>query len=862
MEKNTLEFRSISDKDIEARLLALNEDDFSKSILVPLFSTIYGGRVEFVGGRVEKGRDILIHKEDELGDYRCIAVQVKKIKWGENSSKNCFSTLLTQLRQANEEPVIRWDGGNEALVHSFIFVTPHFIGQRVLDSHRGAFKKAVDGKEVKILDGRKIAELIKKHKPNLLQCLFDHNLGIAENIYGKLNNSDLMTAMGVSKLKDIKKIYCQSNFIIGGVHYEKYIENTLKSVSEVGLRLKGEEIEGFIVFTKEIEALVNTNILVAPRLEDLEDNISQQKRYKEALRKLNKETRDFLESIEKRDDVSLDLKSFAIEAVALAKERDILSILTRSNQLLRGLTNDNPIVGKINSIRKLLEECNELKDRIEENSVSITIKLGSFVEAIEKAKSQLSDGNFDTMEGVAEYLDTVEFLIRCFKAIHFYESFLDFIPNEKQTLAKSKIFLDKVFNTRKNISVLGDAGSGKTTNLKMHAVRVIEQSRDRFVVFSTLSAICASAVESGSKKLLFGIFNYYRQCSIDLSIKEIDSALRSGNATVILDSVDEAIGEHSWVINAILEFSREYTEAQIIISSRFSIDEIREIPFAHVSLLPFDKSQKEEFFKKWFAKDSIAAEEILDHLKVNQELDTIVVNPLSATILCVLKESGVTLPDSETTLYKERFNLLAGKFDASKGISRLTTPSDDLINAAQFLALEVHKQHSKDFSREDMQRIILDSQKDISVGAADKVVNDLILSEIVVPESLSKFSFGHLRYQEYLVSREVLSNREFRTQLLFSDPWWADVVGLYAKEARSVKWLINYAVSNGIVSMSKKLLNDIVVVRPEKERDELIATIRAAIIEEINPTDLDEEFSSDVYMEDLESLTHPLDSNQ
>ena len=54
----------VSAQDIEKKLVSLQENELSQTVLVPLLKEVYGARVEFTGGLYEKGRDIVIYKKD------------------------------------------------------------------------------------------------------------------------------------------------------------------------------------------------------------------------------------------------------------------------------------------------------------------------------------------------------------------------------------------------------------------------------------------------------------------------------------------------------------------------------------------------------------------------------------------------------------------------------------------------------------------------------------------------------------------------------------------------------------------------------------------------------------------------------
>ena len=777
----------------------------------------------------KKGRDIVIQKQDELGDQICIAVQTKKIQWGENSGNRSFQTLLNQLSQASSEPIIRLQDGNEILATSFLFVTPYLISQRALDSHRGALRSAVNGKEVKILDGRRIVDLILKFRPGLLEEVFGSSFSLDDSVHEVLDDSELMSALGVDTFRRVKQIYCKAGFLFGGAHLEQFMNNRLVCEAEIGMSLSADRLQDFMETRAAIYDATKVNILVSPKLAKLQKLTSQIATHKKALEKLatlidelslstsqNSEVRKFSVSAQSRLVIG-SLDSLAEDARKLEKE------IEPPDQLLSSL---------LEVISETADSCSAQDSALVQEQQTITISLLKLIESIEEEKVRLTNRKLDSIDEVREYLDEVDGLTRRMKFAALFGKHIEKKPQDRRASEATRLSLHQVFDTRKNIAVLGDAGSGKTTNLKAYAGTLIERAEHRFTFFASLSDICSAALSSDSNSILKGIVAYLQRKALSLTESHVRAELAGGGATVILDGIDEAVVEFGWVIDSIVKFGDDFPHTQLIVSSRFSIQNVDSIPFAYVSLLPFDRPQKKEFFSKWFEAGSDAPILIMKHLEDHPELDRIVVNPLSATILCVLCEGGVELPDSETALYKARFDLLAGRFDKAKTISRLSNSPDTLIDVSKFIAFQLHKDGVRFFGKSRLLDLVFVANRKISEKSAISIVYDLIKSEIVVAESENEYSFGHLRFQEYLASVELRSAREFPSDRLLRDPWWQDVMMLYAKEARSVDWIINYATANELAQSCKNVVRRMIAVRPESERTSLERRLNIAIVDE------------------------------
>ena len=140
----------------------------------------------------------------------------------------------------------------------------------------------------------------------------------------------------------------------------------------------------------------------------------------------------------------------------------------------------------------------------------------------------------------------------------------------------------------------------------------------------------------------------------------------------MFDGVDEVIGSNAWITNAIKEFGGRYRDTQLIISSRFGGKYFAELKYLSIQLLPFTDEQRERFFNAWFENnEDVRSSELLEHISKHAEIGEIVRTPLLATIMCVLAEFKIPLPESEVRLYEERMKLLLGHYDTHKGIKRI-----------------------------------------------------------------------------------------------------------------------------------------------------------------------------------------------
>lgn len=236
--------------------------------------------------------------------------------------------------------------------------------------------------------------------------------------------------------------------------------------------------------------------------------------------------------------------------------------------------------------------------------------------------------------------------------------------------------------------------------------------------------------------------------------------------------------------NLIKDFSESYSKIQIIISSRYYGEYINQIPFFSVTLLPFTNNQRIEFIKKWFEEgDIFIKNNVIEHLQQNEEISKIIRNPLLTTTLCVLAENGLSLPTTEIRLYEERLKLFTGYYDNVKHIStRISSLPSLLENISQKTAFYLHSSNVREMNIESITKNLLKTLKyKYTETEIKKGIEELISPcEILVPMTGDKnYGFGHLRFQEHLVAKEIASNRKIDYFQYIKTEWWFGPILLY-----------------------------------------------------------------------------------
>ena len=220
------------------------------------------------------------------------------------------------------------------------------------------------------------------------------------------------------------------------------------------------------------------------------------------------------------------------------------------------------------------------------------------------------------------------------------------------------------------------------------------------------------------------------------------------------------------------------------------------------------------------------------HLDANLNLSQVVSNPLAATILASLCEKNVPLPSNEAQLYRKRFELLCGSFDDVKGIKRTQADPDDLMNASQLIAFHLHQKKERAISKASAIDLLEESSFQPKGVNIPKVVEELIFpSEILSVDLDGNYDFGHLRYQEYLASRELQHRTDLVLHKIVCDKWWFDSLLLLSQDTRDIKRFVYDAQKHGYVR-NAPVIKEMLKNRKGKEYTQLKQIIEIAIIDE------------------------------
>jgi hypothetical protein len=760
------------------KLQKMPERDLTLKVIIPILSAIGYEKIEYSGGPYEEGKDIILWRKDEIGLVLLAVAQVKKFRPTARAADNkSFMEVVNQLESAVESSVQSTDGiaYKPAIVY---FITPYEVDTRALKTR---FDKFISLKQqgVKIIDGTSLLSLVRQHVPDLENEIIGFRASIHKATSERLNNAVLLRALDFKGPKAIDKLYSDLDITFGSVSGGIFSAIKVDPAKSTTLELNEDD---WRYFREVVKTAMKFSIKILDKeVEDVD--------------------REFL--------VKTEENLRASEGGKVGKPRPVLMKLFLSTKAIKKFILDKQ--------QWLLEKITILND-----PRTSTESVGQI----------LSD--------CKHLFDFTDLLIRS----KFLSSLFTYSHPDENTL-RIKLPIEKLIGTGLNIAILGEAGAGKTTCLQMQAKRLMATSgHEKYIIFMPLANVVRS-LKSDSvppdtsfalNRLLLAMTAYFRAENAPIPIGELTDAIEKGNSLVLFDGIDEVIVTAPWIIQAIKSFSERFKRSQIVCSARSGGRYIQDIPFIGIKLLPFTDEQRNSFISGWFgsATDTKVLA-INNHLIENPPLSAIVRSPLLATILCVLAEHNVKLPDKEIRLYQERMKLLLGSYDLYKQAVRITTTEYALNLLARKIAFYMNTKSIREMEFNELAAISPKLCSEIEDDKSlQKALEELIHPcNILVPESSpTSFGFGHFRYQEYLSATELNQNRGIEVQQYLTSEFWRGTLTLFSQLTDDVYFLYQYAFNRRILMECKSSLEAVFSVRQMKERDKLMKLLKQSTQDE------------------------------
>lgn len=363
------------------------------------------------------------------------------------------------------------------------------------------------------------------------------------------------------------------------------------------------------------------------------------------------------------------------------------------------------------------------------------------------------------------------------------------IPIKK--LVRQKFKIEDILEIGKDVIIVGEFGSGKTTILKRIAFEIIDKDKG-CESFKLPVFLLARNFENYK----YDIIKYLdSEISRLLGGKEVNSTeyLEVGRVVLLIDGLDDIIdGDKEKFVEVITIFQEKFPTVQLIITTRpillLEKEKIFE-NFRKFEILPLEFNQVTELINKWYPTDIRQKDKLLNVLKKTALIVSIPKTPLSITLLSIIfedEEKVDEIPANITELYNKFTEVFSGKWDRDKGIS-----AQDKYGIRSHLTNQIafHMQFNRrvELSEKELQEFISNykvSKRYDEISIQD-LINDLLNRNPLIIYQNDRYKFLHLSFQEYFSSKGALQTNEhvqdhhnfFVENYL--DPWWSNVILFY-----------------------------------------------------------------------------------
>ncbi len=236
--------------------------------------------------------------------------------------------------------------------------------------------------------------------------------------------------------------------------------------------------------------------------------------------------------------------------------------------------------------------------------------------------------------------------------------------------------------------------------------------------------------------------------------------------------------------------------------------------FTELEVLDFRFIDIKQFVERWFASHPDTqkrnnASELNAKLERNPRIQAIAANPLLLTLILIVYENQLDLPERRAELYRQCIDTLLARWDASRNVRRLRAfKPEHKLQLLEEVAWHFHLHGQRYFSENDLVDVIAKFLPAVGLKAEQ---NREVLAEIEVENGLLKeqargwHGFLHLTLQEYFVAKYAVDHNQLSTLLSKrDDPWWEEVLLLYAGSVPDASLLLQ----NLLADTQQKTLQD------------------------------------------------------
>lgn len=394
--------------------------------------------------------------------------------------------------------------------------------------------------------------------------------------------------------------------------------------------------------------------------------------------------------------------------------------------------------------KALIEECKSLFDDIYDQSY-------------DEIKQYINKGLKKYLEKHKTKYSKIKTLLRGNTPVYLYDIYYPLkLKGKKEIILTDSV--SELFKKCSYLTIIGDAGSGKSTLVKHLFLNAIKEKAGIPILIELRDLNeDENDFETFAKKIIS-----LNQISVNQEI--LDRLLRKGKFIFFLDGYDELNSNiKKSVVKDINSFIEKFTDNKFILTTR-PFSDIEHLPLFHnykMKDLSLEDDEIKGFIYKQLPEEQELAKKIVDSINTNKStyIKSFLKNPLLLSLYILTFQSNASVPDKKYIFYRRVINALFSEHDSKTKLgfvrektTKLSQEKFELIlKTFSFLSFFESKfNFDKDYVYDKL-KLIKKKNSDIRFDN-NKFIYDLKSAIALWSEEDGIISFSHRSLQEYFAS--------------------------------------------------------------------------------------------------------------
>jgi len=411
-------------------------------------------------------------------------------------------------------------------------------------------------------------------------------------------------------------------------------------------------------------------------------------------------------------------------------------------------------------------------------SVGLTL-ISVFKESIlKKAKGIKDDYLFVYENGLVDYINnfhdkysSVKTFIYRNEKINFYDVYYPVFLSSKRSAIKN---VDKLFDNNQYVTIIGNAGSGKSMLTKHIFLSSVKGCVSVPIVIELRN------LNSFDGSLRDYIIKIITQNKLSPSDKVTEEILSEGNFIFIMDGYDEIFSQNKEKRSfEIEEFADNYSKNKFILTSRPNAGAESLQRFNNYRVLPLSDMQIDEFIEQQFKhhhnKDLVdkILEVINDH--DNHDYNRYLSNPLLLSMFIFTFSNYPELPKNKSKFYWNVFDTLCTKHDTFTKPGgwlherKSSLKNDEFENILKWFSYILLFEGKYNFDDEYLKNTLSKIVDALRINCSiDDIIYDLNISISILIQDGTDYTFPHKSLQEYFTASFIRSLDSDKKKIIYS----------------------------------------------------------------------------------------------